>query len=86
MTLFSDDETPVVATPGSTFYEAICPQQNLAPGEECTGPVSAFVNDFFGGKFHEDHIWYNGLVLGLYLLVARIVTYYGLKKFNYMNT
>jgi hypothetical protein len=86
MSLFNDDPTPVVATPGSIFYEATCPQQNLAPNVECTGSVSAFVDVFFGGKFQVEHIWYDIFVLAVYLVLARVVTYYGLMKCNYMNT
>ena len=85
MSVFSDNKTPVIATPGSTFYESICSPQNLPAGEECTGTVSDFVNDFFGGKFSKDHMWYDALILGLYLLLARVATYFGLMKFNHMT-
>jgi hypothetical protein len=87
MAVFYDDDTPVIATPGSTFFEAIgCSEQNVASGEECTAPISEFVDVFFGGQFERDHLWYCALACGMYLLLARVATYYGLKYFNYMNT
>ena len=86
MSVLSDNQTPVIATPGTAFYETMeCPEKNVNADGECTGTVSQFVEVFFGGKFNINHMWYDALVLGLYLLLARVVTYYGLMKFNYMT-
>ena len=85
MTLFSQNNNLVIATPGSTFYEAIgC--ADLSAGAECTGTVSDFVDVFFGGRFHPDHIWYDALICGMFLVMARVATYFGLRFFNFMNT
>jgi hypothetical protein len=87
MAMFAYNDTPVIATSGSEFYEALgCSEQNLSAGEECMGPASEFVNVFFGGRFQRDHIWYDAVVCGLVLVIARAATYYGLKYCNYMNT
>jgi hypothetical protein len=84
MSVFAYNDTPVLATTGSTFYESLGCSETT--DEECTGPLYDFVQVFFGGKFQRDHIWYDALACGMYLIAARVVTYYGLKYFNYMNT
>ena len=82
MALFSKNDNVVIVMPGSTFYESI----SCTAGEECTGTVSDFVDVFFGGRFQKDHIWYDALICGMFLLMACVATYYGLRFFNYMNT
>lgn len=84
MSLFSGDDSLVQATPGSDFYNAVCP--DLATGEDCTGTVDEFVYVFFGGRFSPDHIWYDAIILGVFLVLARLTTVVALRYCNYMNT
>lgn len=82
MSVFAYNDTPVIATFGSSF----CEDLDCCGQDGCTGPLSQFVDVFFGGKFQRDHIWYDALACGIFLIMARVATYYGLKYFNYMNT
>jgi hypothetical protein len=83
------DMRPVLATPGSAFYFDCIEAQQLPDGQEwpedqeCIGTVDDFVNTFFGGKFSKDHLWYDILALALYLISARVLTFFALKYFNY---
>lgn len=80
-----DDQRPVVASPGSQFHEWLgC--ERLDSGDDCEGTVEQYVWVFFGEKFNEGNIYMDVLVLALYLLVARVATFFALKKFQYTNT
>jgi ABC-type multidrug transport system permease subunit len=84
--IFAENNNIVIAIPGSSFYDYMgCPENNVNADGECTGTVSDFVDNFFGGRFQKDHMWYDALVCGIFLLLARATTYFGLRYFNYMN-
>lgn len=85
MTMFSGDDSLVLATPGSDFYYEVCPDDSAA-GEDCTGTVDDFIDVFFGGRFSRDHVIYDAVILGVFLVLARATTVFGLWYFNYMNT
>ena len=41
------------------------------------------MDNFFGGFFNAGNLLQDILVLGLFLVTARVMTYYSLKFFNY---
>lgn len=88
MTQFNEDQTPVEASPGSAFYFFLIDSGDCNPEADavCTGTVEEFLDQFFGGKFSRDHVWYDAVVLGAYLVVARLATLWALKKFNYTSS
>ena len=80
-----DDHRPVTASWGSEFYIWLgCDQ--LDPGESCEGTVQQYVWVFFGEKFNNDNLYQDVLVLALYLILARVATFFALRKFQYTNT
>lgn len=81
VSLFYNLTTPVVATVGSEFYHELgC---TIDDPEPCVGTVWGYVDYFFGGRFQRSHLYYDILALGLYLTMARIVTFLALKYFNF---
>lgn len=81
VSLFYNITTPVIATEGSAFYyELGCSIDNPEP---CVGTVWGYVDYFFGGRFQRSHLYYDILVLGFYLTMARVVTFLALNYFNF---
>lgn len=81
VSLFTADKREVLALEGSAFYDALgCIESTCV--EPCVGSVSQFVYTFFGGRYTGDHILENALILGAYLVLARVLTFLAL---NYMN-
>lgn len=80
---FNDDNRTVIAVNGSAFYDYLgCTNST----EDCYGTVEQFVYVFFGGRFNADNELQDILVLALFLVSARVLTFYALKKFNFSNT
>jgi len=78
------DQRTVTAKRGSEFYQWLGCEQEL--GNDCEGTVEQFVWVFFGEKFNWNHIYQDVLILALYLLIARVATFFALRKFQYTNT
>lgn len=79
------DQRAVEANTGSDFYDFLgCDQ--LDPEEPCEGTVEQYVWVFFGTKFNQGNIYVDILVLGLVLILARVATFFALRKFHYTNT
>eukprot|EP00536_Pseudo-nitzschia_multiseries_P002021 jgi/Psemu1/182647/e_gw1.27.166.1 len=79
------DERLVTADGGSEFYERLgCDLYDY--GNTCEGTVEEYVLVFFGGKFIGGNLYQDVLVLALYLILARVVTFFALRKFQYTNT
>jgi len=79
---FYEDSRQVLATPGTNFYNSICGEDH--PEEEpCFGTINEFIDVFFGGRFQRAHLWYDIMALTIYLVAARILTFFALKHFNY---
>jgi ABC-type multidrug transport system ATPase subunit len=77
---FHDDQREVVADPGSDFYVYLmCDDLNA----QCVGTIDDFINVFFGGKFSRSHLWYDIVALTLFLIAARVLTFFALRHFNY---
>ena len=49
---------------------------------DCCGTVEQFMDSFFGGFFNAGNLLQDILVLGVFLVAARIMTYYSLKFFH----
>ena len=80
---FHEDERPVIATSESDYFEFLgCNSTST----NCTGTVAEFVEVFFGGRFRAEHELQNLLVLALFLVTARVMTFFALKSFHYTNT
>lgn len=79
------DERPVLAAENSEFYDFLgC--EELDPSEECYGTVTQYLWVFFGGRFNVDNELQDIFVLALFLVIARVSTFFALKAFNYTNT
>lgn len=81
VSIFYNETTPVVATLGSEFYDSLECSPDME--EECIGTVWGYVDTFFGGHYQREHLYYDILVLGFYLTLARLVTYLALKHFTF---
>lgn len=81
-----EDYRPVVATQGSEFSIWLGCDEGTDNAESCQGTVQQFVWVFFGERFDRAHLVQIILVLTLYLIVARVATFFALKKFQYTNT
>jgi hypothetical protein len=84
---FGGDERPVIAVNASDFYkylvsEELCDESDTEP---CEGSVAEFVDVFFGGRFNEDNEIQDILVLALFLVSARVMTFFALKHFNFSS-
>lgn len=81
---FSGDNRTVTATPESEFYNFLgCDPNSLSP---CIGTVDEFVQVFFGGRFKQENELEDILILGLFLVSARVLTFFALKHFNFSAT
>jgi len=87
MTQFSDVNVPVIADPLSPYFFSLgCNATTSEANEPCEGTIQDYVLFYFGGKFKPSNFWLDvGVLLG-YLLLARLLTWFSLKKFNYVNT
>jgi hypothetical protein len=87
MSQFAGLETTVVAQQFSPYFFSLgCDSTTVEAGIPCEGTMDSFVKFYFGGKFTPDNFWMDvGVLLG-YLVLARLLTWFALKKFNYVNT
>jgi len=53
---------------------------------DCCGTVEQYMDSFFGGYFNSGNLLQDVLVLGLFLVTARVLTYFSLRFFNYVST
>lgn len=79
---FHGDERPVLARPGTQFYNYVCGDE-WPDDQECIGTIDEFVISFFGGKFQYEHLWYDIFSLAVFLVSARVLTFFALKYLNY---
>jgi hypothetical protein len=83
---FGGDERPVTAVLGSEFYNYLMDDGSCeATHSVCKGTVAQFVDVFFGGRFNEDNEIQDILVLALFLVSARVMTFFALKHFNFSS-
>ena len=81
---FSGDNRTVTAVEESDFYNFLeCDPSDETP---CVGTVDEFVHVFFGGRFNSDNELQDILVLGVFLVSARVLTFFALKHFNFSAT
>ena len=81
---FGGDERTVTAVEDSDFYDYLI-SEGCEPNPVCEGTVAQFVDVFFGGRFHEDNELRGILVLALFLVSARVMTFFALKHFNFSS-
>jgi hypothetical protein len=84
ISVMSNDERSVEATPGSEFYDflvsrGICNDVDQSSTATCIGSQSDYVDWFFGGEFTTDHIGRNIGILATFLVVGRFGTWLALK-------
>jgi hypothetical protein len=80
---FGGDERDVIAVEDSDFYKYLdCDPSDT---ERCVGTVTQFVDEFFGGRFSMDNEIQDILVLALFLVSARVMTFFALKHFNFSS-
>ena len=81
---FHEDERTVIAVDNSEFYDFLeCEARNVPL---CNGTVAQYVHVFFGGRFNQDNQLQDVLVLALFLVTARVMTFYALKNFNFSDS
>jgi hypothetical protein len=82
-TQFQDLKIPVLASPNSPFFFSLnCTNVDV----ECIGTIDEYSRFAFGDKFTIDAFWLDVFVLIGYVFLARILTWFALKRFNYVNT
>ena len=85
LSLYWDDQRTVTANKGSEFYTWLgC--DRFDHGESCEGTLEQYVWVFFGGNFNGGNLYLDVLVLALFLVLAQVVTFFALRKFQYTNT
>jgi len=82
MTQFVNDDTEIVASPGSPFFQSLGCTDARA---ECIGTAEQWVETSFDA-FSYDHVPYNLIYLLAIVLFSRFVTYMALTHLNYRNT
>lgn len=85
MAAFQDDQRAVLAKPGSNFYHEVC-GEDWDPEQPCKGTVDEYINVFFGGRFERSHFWYDIMAMAIFLVSARLMTFFALKYFNYIGS
>ena len=87
---FESDDTPIIADYQTPFYNYVtnknCPGEDLSdPPAACiTGTAEEWIYVSFGGLWVPQHIPYNILYLFGAIVVAKILTIYGLRQKNYL--
>ena len=82
-TQFRNLKIPVIADPNSPFFFSL---NCTSTDEPCVGTIDEYSEFAFGGRFTIDNFWLDvGALLG-YVVLARLLTWYALKRFNYVNT
>ena len=80
---YHGDDRTVIPVNNSEFYDFLeCDQLSAS---QCNGTVEQFVYVFFGGRFNKDNEVQDILVLALFLVTARVMTFFALKKYNFSN-
>jgi ABC-type multidrug transport system ATPase subunit/ABC-type multidrug transport system permease subunit len=84
VTQFNNDDTPIVATPGTSFWNFLgCNSQTQT---ECVGTAEEWIYATFDGAFVIENVPENiGYMIGM-ILLTRILTVYGLGYLNYRRT
>jgi energy-coupling factor transporter ATP-binding protein EcfA2 len=82
-TQFRELKIPVVADPYSPFFFSL---NCTAADEPCVGTIDEYSEFAFGGRFTIDNFWLDVSVLLGYVVLARLLTWFALKRFNYVNT
>lgn len=84
---FRDDETQIIASPGTPFWNFLrCEEQIVNGAIECTGTAEEWVFASFEGEFLPDHIPGNIIYLVGLLITTRIVTALALAYLNFRQT
>jgi ABC-type multidrug transport system permease subunit len=80
---FHGEMQPVIATPYMPYWFSL---NCTNPQTECEGTLENYVNFFFSGHFSINHQWLDISVLIFCLVLARLLLWLSLWKFNYGNT
>jgi hypothetical protein len=80
---FHNDERMVIAVNDSEFYDFLDCDKYIS--NTCNGTVTQYIHVFFGGKFNKDNELQDILVLALFLVAARVATFFALKRFNFSD-
>lgn len=86
VSLFHNDYRTVVADSGSEFFDylvSIGDCDGTMPGAYCAGTVEEFVAVFFGFEYNFDNSMRNALILGLFLVIARLMSFCALKYIRF---
>ena len=83
---FDGDDTPIVASPGTPFWNFLECEDKVGPGEDCVGTAEQWVFASFGGNFLPEHIPRNIAYLVVLFVVTRATTGFALGNLNYRQT
>jgi len=86
MTQFEGIDDPVLATPQSPYFFYLECNNRTDVEAPCFGPMENYVQFFFGDKFSVDNFYLDLFALVGYVVLARLLIWFSLKKFNYVNT
>lgn len=81
---FHNDNTTIVATPGSPFYASLGCDLDDFDTKVCKGTSEEWILSSFGGLFTWEHIPYNIVYLVGMLITVRTISYFALVKLNYL--
>jgi hypothetical protein len=81
MSQYDGDDTPIVASTGSAFYNAL----NCQPSEvQCIGTAEVWVTSSFP-DWDVENLPYDALYLIGVILATRFITFFALTKFDYRS-
>lgn len=92
VSLFNGDTRTVVAYPGSDFFYSLdCNITNvnvITNVNTCNGTVEQYCDNFFGGefKFERTRAARDAIILGAFLIIARVATFFALKYLRFTST
>jgi hypothetical protein len=83
MSQFDGDSTPITATTGSLFYQALqCTPSDSNTGSSCTGTAGQWIQANFS-DWDVDSVPWNVLYMIGAILVTRVVTFVALTNLDY---
>lgn len=85
-TQFNNDDSPIVASPGSGFYQHLVSTEQCKEGSACSGTAEEWVQYTFDGEFSVANVPYDILYLVVVTIMTRVITVWALGHLNYRRT
>jgi hypothetical protein len=84
MSQFNNDNSPIVASVGSPFYDSLRCTDIASQGEDCVGTAEEWIASSFP-DWSIDNVPYNILYLIGIIIITRAITYFALTHLDYRS-